>query len=71
VSTAVTGLGIIGAGNISTQYLTNLARFADVEVRFVADSVPERARAQATLFEVEGHGTVTELLARLAANTTA
>jgi predicted dehydrogenase len=64
VSTGVAGVGIIGAGNISTQYLTNLSRFADVEVRFVADAVPVRAHAQATRFEVEGHGTVAELLAR-------
>ena len=31
------GVGIIGAGNISTQYLENLTKFPDVEVRFVAD----------------------------------
>ena len=38
-----TGVGIIGAGNISTQYLDNLTRFPDVEVRFIADAIPETA----------------------------
>ena len=29
----VVGVGLIGAGNISDQYLQNLTRFPDVEVR--------------------------------------
>jgi predicted dehydrogenase len=58
------GVGIIGAGNISTQYLENLARFPDVEVRSVADLDQERAAAQAQAFGVPTSGTVDELLAR-------
>jgi len=58
------GVGIIGAGNISTQYLENLTRFPDVEVRFVADLDQARAAAQAQAYGVPASGTVDELLAR-------
>jgi predicted dehydrogenase len=58
------GVGVIGAGNISTQYLENLTRFPDVEVRFVADLDLARAAAQAAAYGVPGSGTVEELLAR-------
>ena len=58
------GIGIIGAGNISTQYLENLTKFADVEVRFVADVLLDRAAAQAAEYGVASSGTVEELLAR-------
>ncbi|MEZ0491149.1 Gfo/Idh/MocA family protein [Kineococcus sp. TBRC 1896] len=58
------GIGVIGAGNISTQYLDNLTKFADVEVRFVADIALDRAAAQAEAFGVQASGTVEELLAR-------
>lgn len=57
------GIGIVGAGSISTQYLTNLTTFADVEVRFVADLDTERAAAQAQKYGVPRSGTVAELLA--------
>ncbi|WP_025158066.1 Gfo/Idh/MocA family protein [Leifsonia aquatica] len=57
------GVGVIGAGVISTQYLENLTTFPDLEVRFVADIDQERARAQAEKFGVPGFGTVEELLA--------
>ncbi|WP_022882838.1 Gfo/Idh/MocA family protein [Gryllotalpicola ginsengisoli] len=57
------GVGVIGAGNISTQYLTNLTAFPDVEVRFVADLDLDRAEFQAQAFGVRGFGTVDELLA--------
>lgn len=57
------GVGVIGAGNISTQYLTNLTSFPDVEVLFVADLELDRARDQAEKFGVPGHGSVAELLA--------
>lgn len=62
--TTTAGIGIIGAGNISTQYLDNLTRFPDVEVRFIADIDAERARSQAEKYQVAAHGSVEELLSR-------
>lgn len=60
----VAGVGVVGAGNISVQYLGNLTRFADVDVRFVADLDLDRAAAQAAAYGVPASGTVDELLAR-------
>ncbi|ACQ81638.1 oxidoreductase domain protein [Beutenbergia cavernae DSM 12333] len=57
------GVGLIGAGVISKQYLENLTAFPDLDVRFVADLDVERARTQADAFGVPGAGTVEELLA--------
>jgi predicted dehydrogenase len=57
------GVGVVGAGNISTQYLTNLTSFPDLDVRFVADADTERARAQARAFGVPGCGSFAALLA--------
>ncbi|MFP3464208.1 Gfo/Idh/MocA family protein [Leifsonia sp. SIMBA_070] len=57
------GVGVIGAGVISNQYLENLTAFPDLDVRFVADIDLERAKAQAEKFGVPGSGTVEELLA--------
>ena len=57
------GVGVVGAGNISTQYLTNLTSFPDLDVRFVADVDVERARTQARAFEVPGCGSLADLLA--------
>ncbi|QHC57928.1 Gfo/Idh/MocA family oxidoreductase [Rathayibacter sp. VKM Ac-2760] len=57
------GVGVIGAGNISTQYLTNLTVFPDLEVLFVADIDLDRAKAQAEAFGVPASGSVDELLA--------
>ncbi|MFF9563644.1 Gfo/Idh/MocA family protein [Leifsonia sp. NPDC014704] len=57
------GLGVIGAGVISNQYLENLTSFPDLDVRFVADIDLERAKAQADKYGVPGSGTVEELLA--------
>lgn len=62
--TGPVGIGVIGAGNICTQYLDNLTQFADVEVRCIADVVPERAREQAERYGIAATGTVDELLAR-------
>ncbi|WP_246190591.1 Gfo/Idh/MocA family protein [Agromyces agglutinans] len=56
------GVGVIGAGNISEQYLGNLTRFPDLDVRFVADLDPLRAEAQAARFGVPRAGTVDALL---------
>ena len=57
------GVGVIGAGVISNEYLGNLTSFPDLEVRFVADIDQERARAQADKYGVPGSGSVEELLA--------
>jgi predicted dehydrogenase len=56
------GVGFIGAGVISTQYLENLTTFPDIDVRFIADLDLERAQAQADKFGVAAFGTVEELL---------
>jgi predicted dehydrogenase len=47
------GVGVVGCGNISTIYLTNLPRSPGVSVRAVADLKPEAALAQAKKFGVE------------------
>ena len=39
------GVGLVGAGNISTQYLTNLTTYPDLKVVAIDDLIPERARA--------------------------
>ncbi|MFT4050641.1 MAG: Gfo/Idh/MocA family oxidoreductase [Microbacterium sp.] len=57
------GVGVIGAGVISSRYLTNLSSFPDVRVLFVADIDVERAASQAQEFAVPRSGTVSELLA--------
>jgi predicted dehydrogenase len=57
------GVGVIGAGVISNEYLKNLTSFPDLEVRFVADIDLDRAREQAEKYGVPGSGTVEQLLA--------
>ncbi|WP_025158132.1 Gfo/Idh/MocA family protein [Leifsonia aquatica] len=61
---APTGVGIIGAGNISDEYLRSLAQYPDVHVVAIADLDLERARAQAERFGVPAAVTVDELLGR-------
>jgi predicted dehydrogenase len=56
------GVGIVGAGNISTQYLTNLTRFPDVEVVAIGDLDEGRAREQAQAFGVGSAGDVRSVL---------
>ncbi|MBF4594384.1 Gfo/Idh/MocA family oxidoreductase [Curtobacterium flaccumfaciens] len=60
--TGPVGVGVIGAGVISDQYLSNLTVFPDVTVRFIADIDLPRAAAQAEKWGVPGSGTVEELL---------
>jgi predicted dehydrogenase len=50
------GVGIVGAGNIAAQYLTNLARYPDVEVVAVGDLDEERARERAAAYGVPAAG---------------
>jgi predicted dehydrogenase len=57
-------VGIIGCGNISEIYLTNLStRFGNVEVAAVADLVPERASAKAAEHRIPRACSVEEMLA--------
>lgn len=57
------GVGIVGAGVISEQYLRNLTAFPDVEVLFVADLDAGRAADRATAFGIPASGSVDQLLA--------
>lgn len=57
------GVGVIGAGVISSTYLENLTSFPDLDVAFVADLDLDRARAQAQKYGVRGSGSVEELIA--------
>jgi predicted dehydrogenase len=61
--TGPVGVGIIGAGNISDQYLGTLTRLPDVRVHFVADIDEARAAAQAEKYGVRASGSVEQLLA--------
>ncbi|WP_299036993.1 Gfo/Idh/MocA family protein [uncultured Pseudokineococcus sp.] len=66
MSAARTGrvvVGVIGAGTISSQYLTNLTAFPDLDVRWVADLDAGRAAERAREFGVPRSGSVAELLA--------
>ena len=56
-------VGVVGCGNISTIYLTNLARIPGLTVCACADARAEHARAQAERFGIEATG-VDALLAR-------
>jgi predicted dehydrogenase len=61
--TGPVGVGVIGAGVISDQYLGNLTQFPDLKVLFIADIDQDRAVAQAEKWGVPASGTVDELLA--------
>jgi predicted dehydrogenase len=56
------GVGVIGCGNISRQYLKNLAGFPDVEVLICADADAGRARAQAAAYGVPRWGSAGDAL---------
>ena len=60
--TGPVGVGLIGAGNISDQYLTQLTTFPDVRVLAVADVIEERAKAQAEKYGVPRAGGVDVVL---------
>lgn len=59
-----TGVGIVGAGNISDEYLRSLTAYPDVRVVALADLDLDRARAQAERYGIPAAVTVRELLAR-------
>lgn len=63
MSAATTGVGIVGAGTISDQYLGNLTQFPDLKVLFIADLDEERAAAQAEKWGVPASGSYEQLLA--------
>ncbi|MGH8917610.1 MAG: Gfo/Idh/MocA family protein, partial [Actinomycetes bacterium] len=57
-------VGVIGAGNISDEYLRNLGGYPDLDVVGIADLDLERARAQAAKYDLRFAGSTAELLAR-------
>jgi predicted dehydrogenase len=62
-SRAPFGIGVIGCGNISSQYLRNLTAFPDLAVMICADLDAGRAKAQAAAFEVPEWGSPADALA--------
>jgi len=53
---APVGVGVIGAGRISGQYLDNLTSFPDLEVRVIADLFEDKAAEQAKAYGVAESG---------------
>ncbi|MDN5821745.1 MAG: Gfo/Idh/MocA family oxidoreductase, partial [Brachybacterium sp.] len=60
--TGPVGVGLIGAGTISAQYLTHLTSFPDLVVHIVGDLVPEAAEARAEEFDIPASGTAQDVL---------
>ena len=56
------GIGIIGAGTISAEYLTHLTSFPDVAVHIIGDLFPEAAAARATEFGIPASGSAQDVL---------
>ncbi|MBN9631699.1 MAG: Gfo/Idh/MocA family oxidoreductase [Actinobacteria bacterium] len=59
-----TGVGIIGAGNISDEYLRSLTAYPDLRVIAIADLDLDRARAQAERYGIPAAVGAAELLDR-------
>jgi predicted dehydrogenase len=57
------GVAVVGAGVISNQYLANLTRYPDLDVRIVADAFRDRAAEQAAAFGVPRSGSLADALA--------
>lgn len=57
-------VAVVGAGNISDEYLRSLTSYPDLAVTAVADLDPVRARAQAEAYGVPAHGSTAEVLGR-------
>ena len=56
------GVGVIGAGNISKQYLDNLTVFPDLKVHVIADLFEEAAEARAAEYGIPEWGGVEKAL---------
>jgi len=56
------GIGVIGCGNISNQYLRNLTAFPDLAVLICADIDAARAKAQAAAYGVPEWGSPDDAL---------
>ena len=56
------GVGIIGAGTISAEYLTNLTSFPDVTVHIIGDLFPEAAAQRAEEYGIAASGTTEDVL---------
>ncbi|RCS61760.1 gfo/Idh/MocA family oxidoreductase [Brachybacterium sp. JB7] len=61
-ATGPVGVGIIGAGTISGQYLENLTSFPDVAVHIIGDLYPEAAAKRAEEFGIPASGTTQDVL---------
>jgi len=61
-SSGAVGVGLIGAGNISDQYLTHLTSFPDVRVIAIGDVLEDRAKAQAEKYGVPHAGAIDVVL---------
>ena len=59
-----TRVAIIGAGNVSDEYLRALTAYPDLTVTAIGDLDPARARAQAEKYGIAASGTAPEVLAR-------
>ena len=57
------GVGIIGAGNVSGQYLPSLLSYPDLDVRGIADLDVQRAKEQADAYGIPFAGSVYDVLA--------
>lgn len=57
------GVGIIGAGTISAEYLTHLTSFPDITVPIIGDLIPAAAEARAAEFSVPAAGSPEDVLA--------
>jgi predicted dehydrogenase len=60
--TGPVGIGIVGAGNISSEYLRNLTRFPDTRVVAIGDLRPDAARAKAAEYGIESAGDLAAVL---------
>jgi predicted dehydrogenase len=62
MAAAPVGVGIIGAGNISDQYLQHLTTFPDLRVLAIGDLLEDRAQAQADAYGVPNAGGIDSVL---------